>query len=404
MFARSTRLVAAILGVILSAEAAFAQDVIPREYVGPLSHPRYDDDGVYGALEFLFMKQTDTIHSQAVAVRGFTDVTGAVSGAPGTFIGDGSEALNTEQLRGNNLFTPGFDLTLGYRFKDGFAIQASWWHLANASYSATAGPIPPSGNLGANLENTFLSSPVSNLPPNFAGPPNDVIIPGSVSAANPTGIPALGAGFGVFNAASAMVIQFTQRYDMVEVQGRVPIMETDNYRSYGLFGPRTVIMYERFYWQTTDLAADGTDNNFWDARYTNTVSNRLYGVFVGSGNEFRLGDSPVGTFSFYCEADAAIYVDFVKMRAEYELDDRSVLVRRGRNTYTAPPGCDLRLGFNWYPYEAIELRLGYRVQALFFTASSPEPIDFNAGSVNPGLRLDTFRLIQGIDAGISFVF
>jgi hypothetical protein len=201
-----------------------------------------------------------------------------------------------------------------------------------------------------------------------------------------------------------MRIEFSQRFDMVEIQGRVPIMETDNYRSYGIFGPRTDILYERFYWYTQDLAADGSDQNSFDARYTNTVSNRLYGVFVGSGNEFRLGDSPVGTFSFYCEADAAIYVDFIKMRAEYELGDRSVLVRRGRNTYTAPPGCDLRLGFNWYPYEAIEVRLGYRAQALFFTASSPEPIDFNAGSINPGLRTDTFRLIQGLDFGISFVF
>jgi hypothetical protein len=403
MFARTTRLLAAILGVVLSAETLFAQDIVPRD-VGPLSHPRYDDDGVYGALQFLFWKQTDTIHSQAVAVRGFTDITGAAGGSPGQFIGDGSEALNTQQLRGSNLFTPGFDLTLGYRFKDGFAIQASWWHLATAKYTAVAGPIPPGGNLGPDLENTFLSAPVTNLPPNFAGPPNDVLVPGSVSAANPGGTVATGSGFGTFNAASNMRIEFTQRYDMIEIQGRVPIMETDNFRSYGLFGPRTVILYERFYWNTTDLAADGTDESFFDARYTNTVSNRLYGAFVGSGNEFRLGDGPLGTFSFYCEADAAIYVDFVKMRAEYELDDRSSLVRRGRNTYTAPIGGDLRLGFNWYPYEAIELRAGYRIQALTFTASSPEPIDFNAGNLNPGLRTDTFRLIQGLDFGISFVF
>src|SRR5262249_26452626 len=157
--------------------------------------------------------------------------TGAVSGAPGSFIGDGDEALNTGALRGSQLFTPGFDLTLGYRFKDGFAVQASWWHLATAKYAAVAGPIPPGGNVGADLENTFISSPVTNLPPNFAGPPNDVLIPGSVSAANPGGIAATGAGFGVFNAASAMRIEFSQRYDMVEVQGRVPIMETDNFRS-----------------------------------------------------------------------------------------------------------------------------------------------------------------------------
>ena len=404
MFARSTRILAAILGVVLSVETTFAQDIVPRDFVGPLSHPRYDDDGVYGALEFLFWKQTNTIHNQPVAIRGFEDISGAAGGSPGQFIGDGSQALNTEQLRGPQTFQPGFDLTLGYRWKDGFAVQASWWHLATASYSAVGNPIPPNNNLGANLENTFLFSPVTNLPPNFAGPPNDVIQPGSVSAANPLGVPAVGSGFGIYNAASSMVIQFTQRYDMFEVQGRVPIMETDNFRSYGLFGPRAIIMYERFFWHVTDLAGDGTDQTNWDARYTNVVSNRLYGVFVGSGNEFRLGDSPVGTFSLYCEADAAVYIDFIKMRAEYELDDRSDLVRHGRNTYTAPPGLDLRVGFNWYLYEAVEFRLGYRVQALFFTASSPQPIDFNAGSLDPGLRTDTFRLIQGIDAGISFVF
>jgi hypothetical protein len=403
MFARSTRLVAAILGMVLSAEVIFAQDVVPREFVGPLSHPRYDDDGFYGALEFLFWKQTNTIHSQNVAVRGFTDVSGAATGAPGSFVGSGEVALTTEDLRGPTTFTPGFDLTFGYRFKDGFAVQASWWHLADAKYNYVAGPIPPSGNLGANLENTFISAPVSNLPPNFVGPP-DVIIPGSVSPANPQGTIAAGAGFGVFNAASAMQIQFSQRYDMIEVQGRVPIMETDNFRSYGLFGPRTIIMYERFYWHTTDLAFDGSDDPSFNAYYTNVVSNRLYGAFVGSGNEFRLGDSPVGTFSIYCEADAALYVDFIKMRAQYTLDDRSSLTRHGRNTYTLPPGCDFRLGINWYLYEAVELRLGYRVQALFFTASSPEPIDFNAANPDPGLRLNTFRLIQGLDCGISFVF
>ena len=403
MFARTTRLVAAILGMVLSAEALFAQDIVPREFVGPLSHPRYDDDGFYSAFEFLFWKQTNTIHSQAVAIRGFTDVSGAATGAPGSFVGEGSVALNTEELRGPTTFTPGFDLTLGYRFKDGFAVQASWWHLATAKYAVVAGPIPPSGNLGANLENTFISSPVSNLPPNFVGPP-DVIIPGSISPTNPTGTIAAGSGFGVFNAASAMQMQFTQRYDMVEVQGRVPIMESDSFRSYGLFGPRTVIMYERFWWHTTDLAFDGTDTQGSGAYYTNVVSNRLYGAFIGSGNEFRLGDSPVGTFSLYCEADAALYVDFVKMRAQYTLDDRSSLTRHGRNTYTAAPGCDLRLGINWYLYEAIELRLGYRVQALFFTASSPEPIDFNGANPDPGLRLDTFRLIQGLDVGLSFVF
>jgi hypothetical protein len=388
------RSIALLVGLVALAGpwAATAQDVVPRSFVGPLSHPRYEDDGVYTALEFLFWKQTNPLKNQPIATRGFLDVTGGVTGTPGTFVGSNDVALSTEQLRGPTTFTPGYNLTLGYRWQDGIAIQASWVHLIDARYNATAGAIGPGFNLGDGLENTVLSAPVVNLPPQFSGNQQNL------------GVGGQGATSGIFNAATYMQTEFKQRFDMFEGRVRVPVMQTDNWRSYGLFGPKVLIMWERFSWRSVDMDQNGNSGPSTNADYTNVVSNRLYGLFVGSGNEFRLGDSPLGTFSAYVEVGAALYADIVKTRAQYSLEDHSFALRRNRAMWTLAPGLNANVGFNWYIYEAITIRLGYNGLALFDTVASPRPIDFNAGGMDPGYSRSFVRVIDGLNFGVGLVW
>ena len=400
-------LAAIVLSVPTSARAQ--NEVIPRSFVGPLSHPRYEDGGLYTSLEFLYMKQRNTIQNQELMYRGFVDVDGSISASktPGTFIGSHDLALATGQLNGHDSATPGFNLTVGWRFEDGLAIQASWWHLSDFRDSASASVIAPNYANGSLLQNTVLFSPVFNLPPQFAGNERNLDVGRK------------GATYGIWNAASLAQIYFVQRFDMAEIMARVPIMQTDNYRSYGLFGPRSLIMWERFKWRTVDVSAvdpslanaqNGNSGGIGGAGgntiadYNNVVSNRLYGLFLGCGNEFRLGDTPIGTFSVYGDIDGSIYGDFVKGRARYSLEDRTVSFSYARNMFTLAPGVNARIGFQWYIYEAITIRLGYNFIGVFNTVASPVPVDFNIGSAHPAYPSGQFRFFEGLDCGIGLVW
>jgi hypothetical protein len=399
-----------VLGILLAAPTSVRaqNEVIPRPFVGPLSHPRYEDGGFYTSIEFLYMKQRNLIASQDIVFRGFVDTNGSITGTVGQFVGDHSVALNTSQLQGPQTYSPGFNLTMGWRFEDGLAVQATWWHLADVRTSASASVIAPGGNNGDLLQNTLLFSPVFNLSPEFAGNQRNV------------DFGTRGGTYGIWNAASISQISFIQRFDMVEVSGRIPVMQTDNYRSYGTFGPRGIVMWERFKWRTVDVSAadvlpDGDTFNINNlgvgnagdntiGLYSNVVSNRFYGLFVGCGNEFRLGDTPVGTFSIYADGDVAVYGDFVKGRARYELADKSIAYTYSRNMFTLAPGFNARVGFQWYIYEAITIRLGYNVLGVFNSVASPVSVDFNMGNVHPRYQTGQFRSFDGLDFGIGFVW
>src|SRR3954447_10512484 len=113
--------------------AATAQDqgdyVPPVDSTGPFSHPRYEGGGFYVGAEFLYMRQTRPLRDQTVAVRGFTDFDGSLTGVPGTFVGSGREALNVDQLRGPGSYQPGLNLFIGWRFENAVAVELRWWHL-----------------------------------------------------------------------------------------------------------------------------------------------------------------------------------------------------------------------------------------------------------------------------------
>lgn len=368
--------------------------VPPKDFVGPLSHIPYTSGGFYAGAEFLYMRQTRPLRDQTVAVRGFFDLDGALSGDPGTFVGSGREALNVEQLRGPGSWQPGNRIFVGYRFEGGVAVELDWWHLADSRYRAFASLLPPGfpPEPGVRLEDTYLTSPVANLPYPFAGTLN-----------LPPGTGNFGTTFGIYNAAAEMDIAFIQRFDMVQVNARVPIWQTDCYRTYGLFGPRAIVMWERFRWRTVDRDFSGQANPTTVAVYSNVVSNRLYGVHLGSGHDWYMGSSPIGAFSCELDLQGALYADFAKGRARYELEDRTLRLTRARNMFSAVPGVEGRLGLKWYPWEAIQIGLGYNFMALFNTWASPRPIDFNAGTIDPRYE-NVGRWIHGLDVGIAFVF
>src|SRR5205807_1849091 len=132
-------------------------------------HPRYEEGGLFLAGQFKFMQQTNTMGEQLLAFHGIIDRDGSIASAlglpsiPGGVIGDGSPALDTQQLGGPGTFTPGYEFTLGWRFRSGIAVEFNWLHLVDARYSATASfqPITGPGNF---QENTFVSAFVFNYP------------------------------------------------------------------------------------------------------------------------------------------------------------------------------------------------------------------------------------------------
>jgi hypothetical protein len=365
--------------------------VPPVPFTGPLSHPRYETGGFFVAIEGLFMRQTRPLKDQPIAFRGFFDATGNLTGTPGTLVG-GGVALSTDQLRGPGTFAPGTNLTLGWLFENEVCIQLNWWHLADARYSATAGPIPGSFRSGPNLELTFISAPVFNFPLEYGGNGQNLAVGGP------------GDTFGIWNAASLMTIDFIQRFDLVELSARCPIAMTDNYRLYGLIGPRAVVMFERFKWRTVDADLNGNASELTTAIYSNTTSNRLYGVHLGCGHDWFLGDTPVGGFAVTCEAEAALYIDFVKGRAKYERADRSTAASRARNFWSLVPGLEANIKLWWFPWEAIQMSVGYDFISFFNTVASPRPVDFNFGVIDPEWNHGTLRWLHGLNFGIAFVW
>jgi hypothetical protein len=339
--------------------------------------------------EYLLFRQTVPLRNQLVASRGLLDVDGAITGTPGTFIGSGATALQTNQVRGPGSYQPGFEAGFGYRFEDGTTVDFSWWHLTKVLYSAVATLLPKFNQLDPNLTNTFLFSPVFNFPLDFGGPPNDV---GGVA----------GGSFGIWNAADLMTLEFDQRNEMFDLTIRKPIFETECWRTYGLVGPRFVWFWERFKWFTVDLDVNGDPaNNADTAIYTNIVSNRMYGAFLGIGNECYLGHG----FSVSLDLQGTLFLDIVKERAKYERGDRHIGPERQRKKtdYVTVPEARATLNMWWYPYEGIQLKAGYDAMAFFNTVAGQTPIDFDYSAVAPRWER-VFRFMDGLNIGIAFSF
>ncbi|HLW67203.1 MAG TPA: Lpg1974 family pore-forming outer membrane protein [Gemmataceae bacterium] len=353
----------------------------------PLSSNRPEDGGFYTALEYKMLRMTKTIGNQPLAVRGFVDVDGSVQrdlggsfiivgttvvfnpgppGPPGAFLGSGAEALNVNQLATDWTYGPGYELTLGYRFENGWAVEANWTQIFSVKYTAGADSIPPGFAVGPVLADTFLFSPVVNFPIQYAGPAS------RLGVGNP------GATYGIWNAASSMTEQYTQRYNEGNILGRYPVLTSDVSRTNVYVGYRFSWIWENFRWDTVarDFAGNATAADH--AIYNNIVSNRMYGPFIGAGQEFYLGKG----FAIELAIDQAAMLDIVKERATYSLADRSTEAKKQMVEYSFAPETEGKIDLTWYPTRGIQFRLGWDFMMFLNTVSNPYPVSFDFNNFN----------------------
>jgi hypothetical protein len=398
------------VGVALAPTCARGQDVGPAdpEFPLPLYHEHPEQGGFYAAAEFLFWRETNPLKHQIIAVRGILDFDGSITadlngtlvnnggstpviipgkGLTGNFIGSKTTALSADDAGGPLSYEPGWRLTLGWKFATGLAVDVSWLSLVETKYAAVATLVPPTLNPGPLLAETFLFSPVYNFPNDFAGPPQ------KISIGNPN------AAYGIWNGASVMQIQFTQRFSQYDINGRVPVFETDYCRCYGLIGFRHVSLWERFSWRTVAEDFNGQANETDVAFYNNIVSNQMYGPTIGIGNEIYIGRG----FSISADLREATMINFVREIAKYYRADFAIQSKRSKKDYTIVPELDGQFNVWWYPTAGIQVRVGWDLMAFFNTISSPDPVSFNFGGLDPPYK-STTRFFDGFNAGIGFIF
>jgi len=391
----------------------------------PLYSTHPEAGGPYFMGGFVMYRQTNPIQNQSVAVRGLRIVGNSAVESffdpvlnqtfftlhpelSDAFIGPGTKALDVEQVSGPNKYVPGTTIGAGWKFADGSAFEVNWMWLADHRTQAVATLAPPGLLAGQDFSNTFLFSPVYNFPPEYAGPLQDLPFGrqtlGNFTTDNPLGIGGLpGAGFGIWNAAEVMSIEFRQRAEQLEGTYRVPVFDTECYRLSGLVGPRFFWIWERFKWRTIDVDAAGDLPDPRDvAQYTNIVSNRMYGVHAGCRQEWYMGHG----FCCQFDAQAAGFYNVVHERVKYELGTKGSgpAIKRGLHDWTFVPELQGTLSLCWFPIEGVQFRIGYDVMAFFNTVSSPRPIDFNFSGLDPYFKPYTFRVFDGFQAEFALVF
>lgn len=405
------------VGVAVASTGGQAQEVPPADPVIPLplGHDRMSKGGFYFAGEFIYMKMTNPIKDQTIAVRGLMDSDGSVSAdlngtslpltsgppiiapgvsLPGTFFGSGEQALNANQVNGPGMWTPAFKVTAGWKFQDGVAIEASFMNMAETKYSATATLVPPTSfgqgqiqNPGQLLQNTFLFSPVYNFPNEFAGAIQKIAL------GNPYGV------YGIWNGASVESLSFVQRLTQYDITARIPVWDGQYCRCYGLVGPRYVKIWERFNWRTVDLNFDGTTGQDVAAQFYNVTSNNLWGADVGVGSEWYLAKG----FSFSLDGRVAGFMDFAKLEDAYMRQDFAIGHKRVQRAFAFVPEFEAQANLWWYPIEGMVCRLGFNSMNFVNTYSSPEPVSFNYSSLDPQWK-STFRYVIGWNMGVGFIF
>jgi hypothetical protein len=371
--------------------ASYGQDALgyalPAEFVPtPLSSTR-PEEGFFVNYTFGMYLQTVPLGDQTVATRGFLDIDGSIGGVPFVFAGSNRIALTTKQVTGPQSQLPSHRVGMGYRFFEGGVLEFNWLHVNTIRYSAVATPVPQDLFVRPDLADSFLFAPVVNFPTDFSGPGDDI-----------NG----GAAYGVWNGAELMTIDFTQRLEQAELVYRMaPVIDTLCWRTYGYFGPRFVWFWERFRWRSFDQDSQGQSQDIWNAYYTNIISNRMYGIKCGCGNDWYIGNG----ISINLDGFVTPMLNIVTKRAQYERGDRRIgpIRKRTDRDYTLVPEFGASLAVNWFPYEGIQVKASYNIMAYFNTVTSEDPIDLDYSGINPDYDR-TFRLVRGFEIGICFRF
>jgi hypothetical protein len=352
--------------------------------------------GLYLDAGFLYYNESNPLRNQAIGFRGFQVVDDSLLPLgipPGHFVGTGAKALDVHQVTGPSTYQPGFTVGLGYRFSDGSVFSIDYEYFTTATYSAAATLAPHDLQIGLTQAGSFLSAPVYNFPAQYAGPPFKIIV------GNPESI------FGIWNGASAMTESFRQLWWQLEASYRVPIYDTECYRVTGIVGPRYFRIQDDFQWITTDIGGvfPGIfyEQPSWVGVYNNIVSNDMYGVHAGITQEYYLGCG----FAAMLTLQGAAFVDVVREEAQYMFGDKELPPQNKRviRQYTLVPEIQATPAIQWYPWEGVQVRLGYDLLAFFNTISAPQPVDFNYSALDPGYRR-TFRFFNGFMAAVAIVF
>ena len=285
-------------------------------------------------------------------------------------------------------YQPGFNVELGYRFDDGTRIFANYMQLVDAHYSIGASLVPQGFGGPANLSATFLTTPVFNFNVAFGGP------------AFKSSLGDAFALYGIWNGASQMDMKFTQRYQEMNVGARVPLLQTEQSRVYGMAGGRFAWFFERFAWRAVSYDESGNTQPLFAADYTNTLSQRMYGPFIGCGHEIFAGNQ----FSCSLDLTGSILMDVAKQRAKYEIGDETVQSKWGREEFKMVPNANAAINLWWYPLPGVQIRAGYQAMTYFNTLYMLEPVGINYGNINPSYQTRYFRLIHGFNVGIGFFF
>ena len=359
----------------------------------PWGSTRPEDGGLYVDTDFLFFRQSMPLKNEVVAQRGFYNINdqdgniGQFGGA--NFVGSGTVALDTNQVRGPTSYQPGLDTHIGWKFADESTIAVGWMYLAQVRYQAVATAVPPNFNFGVTFADSFLTAPVYNFPSDFAG------VPGQ--ATGPNGV----ATYGIWDGASQMTesfIQRTQAYDMI---WRKPLFENECYRFSSLLGPRFFWIWEEYQWRTTNFGFTGSSGP--SAQYNNIDSNRMYGYNIGCSQEWYWGNG------FACQLDTSFtpFIDIVKERVQYTTGVKFSGMaenKRAKTDYTFAPEVEAKLKLVWYPTENVQINFGYDIMAFFNTINSEMPIDFNYSSIDPKFDHILYRTFDGFRAGICITF
>lgn len=361
----------------------------------PTGNPR--SSGVFVAAEFVFLSQSRTLENQVIAVRGFFDAGGLITGTPGTFVGSGTTALQTNDM-GRSSYAPGYRVTVGWKTEDNMSFYLSFMQTVDTKYNAGASITPPGFRGPFNLADSFISSPVFNFNPNYAGPLSDT----NFDDPDPTTGTNLGNTYGIWNAADEMTIEYQTRFTAGDIGVRMPMFQTEFSRIYSIGGLRYSWFFERFAWRTADRDINGVATDSDSAVYKNTLSQRMYGPFIGCGHEVYLGKA----LAVSMDVTASALLSVIKERVQYKLGDPlfPTTNKKSRNTFNVVPNMNADVNAWWYPLEGVQIRAGYSAMMFLNTNSMETPVTFDFGAMNANYGTQVFRLVHGFNVGVGLFF